>query len=240
MKTSRLSAAVGVLVVIALMIPAVAAAQVRVEKNIIYGMFSGTALLMDVHYPARPNGSGIVHVAGSGWFATQDYSAVPLKDVLERSVPALLEAGYTIFSITHRATPTFAYPIPVEDVQRAVRFVRHNAEQYNINPESIGGVGGSSGAHLLSLMGTLEGSGNGADPDPVNRQRARLQCRGGHLSARGAADSLTITSSNHASMKAIGRGVAVQSGTTCMAFNSLIGVPGGSVSATAYAATTSG
>jgi hypothetical protein len=41
-----------------------------------------------------------------------------------------------------------------------------------------------------------------------------------HRSARGAADSLTITSSNTVSMKAIGRGVAVQVGTNCMAFNS--------------------
>src|SRR5262245_56052157 len=63
MQTSRLFAAIGVVVVITLMIPAVATAQVRVEKNVIYGMFSGTALLLDVHFPARPNGFGIIHVA---------------------------------------------------------------------------------------------------------------------------------------------------------------------------------
>jgi acetyl esterase/lipase len=210
MKTLRLSAAVGALVGITLMIPAVAATQVRVEKNVIYGMFSGTALLMDVHFPARPNGFGIVHVAGSGWFATQNYSAVPLKDVLERSVPALLEAGYTIFSVTHRATPTFAYPMPVEDVQRAVRFVRHNAEKYHINPEYLGGVGGSSGAHLLSLMGTLEDSGNGADPDPVNRQRARLQC----IVARAAPlDLLQMAPTNIADALALFLGLRIASQT---------------------------
>ena len=89
--------------------------------------------MMDVHYPARANGFGIIHVAGSGFFAGTEYSAMPLKDVLEPFVPALLEAGYTIFSVTHRATPAFAYPVPVEDVQRAVRFVRQNAAKYNIN-----------------------------------------------------------------------------------------------------------
>ena len=92
MNTPRLSAAVHVVLVLALL-PVVAVAQSHVERNVIYGMFSGTALLMDIHYPARPNGFGIIHVAGSGWFASVEYSAVPLKHVLERSVPALLEAA---------------------------------------------------------------------------------------------------------------------------------------------------
>jgi len=59
---------------------ATTAAQARVEKNVIYGMFSGTALLLDVHYPARPNGFGIVFIPGSGWNAPLGYSATPLKE----------------------------------------------------------------------------------------------------------------------------------------------------------------
>lgn len=41
----------------------------RVDKNVIYGMYSGLALLMDVHHPARPNGLSIILVPGSGWNA---------------------------------------------------------------------------------------------------------------------------------------------------------------------------
>ena len=36
----------------------IALAQSRVERNIVYGMYSGTALLMDVHYPVNANGVG--------------------------------------------------------------------------------------------------------------------------------------------------------------------------------------
>ena len=57
-----------------------AAAQPRVEKNVVYGMYSGSALLLDIHYPARPNGFGIVFIAGSGWSAPLGYSATPLKE----------------------------------------------------------------------------------------------------------------------------------------------------------------
>jgi acetyl esterase/lipase len=155
-----------------------ASVQARVEKNVIYGMYSGTALLLDIHYPARPNGFGIVFIPGSGWNAPLGYSATPLKESpqVEMYVPPLTEAGYTVFAITHRATPTFRYPAAVEDVQRALRFVRHNAAKYGINPARIGGSGGSSGGHLISLLGTMDGAGDPNDPDPVNRESAKLQC----------------------------------------------------------------
>lgn len=51
---------------------AVARAQrpgVSVESNVVYGMYSGLALLMDVYRPARPNGSAIVAIQGSGWYS---------------------------------------------------------------------------------------------------------------------------------------------------------------------------
>src|SRR5262250_2461368 len=98
-----------------------ASAQARVDRNVVYGMFSGTALLLDIHYPARPNGFGIVFIPGSGWNAPLGYSATPLKESpqVEMYVPPLTEAGYTVFVINHRATPTFRYPAAVEDAQRA-------------------------------------------------------------------------------------------------------------------------
>ena len=70
-----------------------AMAQARVEKNVVYGMYSGTALLMDVHHPAQPNGFGIVQIAGSGWYTSPAYSAAALKDRLEVFSPALIAAG---------------------------------------------------------------------------------------------------------------------------------------------------
>ena len=69
-----------------------ASGQARVEKNVVYGMYSGTALLLDVHYPARPNGFGIVYIPGSGWSAPLGYAAQALKDSgqVGMYVPSLL------------------------------------------------------------------------------------------------------------------------------------------------------
>ena len=44
-----------------------ASAEERVERNVVFGMYSGLALLMDVYYPENPNGYGIVFISGSGW-----------------------------------------------------------------------------------------------------------------------------------------------------------------------------
>lgn len=157
---------------------ATASAQARVDRNVVYGMYSGAAMLLDVLYPARANGFGIIFISGSGWSAPLGYSAPPLKESpqVDMYVPSLVQAGYTVFALTHRATPTFRYPAQLEDVQRAVRFIRQNAARYAIDAARIGGMGGSSGAHLVSLLATMDGGGDSTDPDPVNRQSAKLQC----------------------------------------------------------------
>lgn len=146
-----------------------------VERNVVYGMYSGLALLLDVHRPARSNGLGVVFISGSGWQAGLEYGAAPLK---EQQIglwgPPLTAAGYTVFAINHRAAPRFHYPAAIDDVQRAIRFVRSRAREFGIDAQRIGGVGGSSGGHLLGLAAMLASPGDAADTDPVNRESAAL------------------------------------------------------------------
>ncbi len=147
------------------------------QENVVYGMRSGLALLMDVHSPERSNGRGIVFIPGSGWHAPLDYAARPLKEsgFAKLWAPPLVEAGYTVFVINHRAAPRFQHPAALEDARRAVRFVRAHAREYGIDPERIGGVGGSSGGHLISMLGVLDAPGNPAASDPVERESGKLQ-----------------------------------------------------------------
>lgn len=150
----------------------------RVEKNVVYGMYSGLALLMDVHHPVEPNGYGVIHVSGSGWTAPLGMGARQLKHSVHVQLEAwpLVEAGYTVFTINHRAAPRFHYPAPVEDARRAVRFIRANAERFGIDPGRLGAIGGSSGGHLVSMLGLEDGSGDPDAYDPVDRLSAKVQC----------------------------------------------------------------
>jgi len=160
-----------------LLVASAAFAQPRVEKNVVFGMYSGAALLMDVYRPVQSNGLGLIVIQGSGWYMPQRYDAPALKDD-EFAVTygqRFAEAGYTAFVINHRAAPRFRYPAPIEDAQRAVRFIRHNAAAYAIDGRRLGAWGASSGGHLAGLLGTLDGAGDPNDSDPVNRESAKVQ-----------------------------------------------------------------
>lgn len=150
----------------------------KVERNIVFGMYSGLALLMDIYYPENPNGYGVIHISGSGWTKPLSYDARLLNHQGHVKIEgeALVEAGYTLFSINHRAVPRFRYPAAVEDAQRAVRFVRFHADKYNIDPDRIAAVGGSSGGHLVSMLGVLDGDESSGDDTPINQVSAKVQC----------------------------------------------------------------
>src|SRR5687768_11788937 len=66
--------------ILLLVFAAPAASEPRVDKNVVYGMHSGLALLMDVHYPDKPNGYGVIFIGGSGWHMPLAYNSGSLKD----------------------------------------------------------------------------------------------------------------------------------------------------------------
>ena len=175
MKQITLVGAVAMLVTVG--VQGTATAEQRIERNVVFGMYSGLALLMDVYYPENPNGYGIVFISGSGWTRELGSDATPLKESGQEDIYAvpLAAAGYTVFGINHRAAPRFRHPAHLEDAQRAVRFVRHHATEYGIDATRIGAMGGSSGAHLVSLLGVLDGDGDPKDASPVNRESAKVQ-----------------------------------------------------------------
>ena len=152
-------------------------AQTRVEKNVVYGMYSGLALVMDVYRPEKPNGKAIICIQGSGWYSPMRYDAAPISSRTEIKAfsEKLAAAGYTAFTINHRTAPRFHFPAQIEDAQRAVRFVRFHAAEYQIDGARIGALGTSSGGHLAELLGTMGGEGAAKDSDPVNRVSAKVQ-----------------------------------------------------------------
>lgn len=62
---------------------------------------------------------------------------------------------------------------PLLDAQRAMRYVRYHADEWNIDPSRIGVMGFSAGGHLASTAGTHYDFGNPDAKDPVDRQSSR-------------------------------------------------------------------
>ena len=68
-----------------------------------------------------------------------------------------LKRGYAVISINYRLSGEAIFPAQIFDVKAAVRWIRANAKQYQLNPEKIAVWGGSAGGTLSALIGT---SGN--------------------------------------------------------------------------------
>lgn len=67
----------------------------------------------------------------------------------------------------------YGHPIPLLDAQRAVRMVRANAKQWNVDPQKVGIIGFSAGGHLASTVSTHFDSGDSKADDSVNRVSSR-------------------------------------------------------------------
>ncbi|MGA2068102.1 MAG: alpha/beta hydrolase [Thermoguttaceae bacterium] len=63
--------------------------------------------------------------------------------------------------------------VPLLDAQRAIRTVRFNAKQWNLNPSRIGIIGFSAGGHLASTAGTHFDAGDPQATDPIDRVSCR-------------------------------------------------------------------
>lgn len=59
--------------------------------------------------------------------------------------------GFAVFGIDYRHAPASQYPVQIEDVRAAIRFIDENAARYGANPNSIILCGRSSGGQLALL-----------------------------------------------------------------------------------------
>ena len=69
-------------------------------------------------------------------------------------VDALLSIGFAVVSVNYRLSDEAKAPAQIQDVKAAVRFLRTNAQKYNLNPEKFAAWGSSAGGSLVALLGT--------------------------------------------------------------------------------------
>lgn len=110
-------------------------------------------LLADVYTPAGapPRGGrwpAVVVIHGGAW---KSGDRRQVETIAER----LARRGYVAMNITYRLVPDAIFPAQLLDVQQAIRWLRANAERYEVDPARIGAWGYSAGAHLAALAGGL-------------------------------------------------------------------------------------
>ncbi|MEG2075263.1 MAG: alpha/beta hydrolase [Victivallaceae bacterium] len=80
-----------------------------------------------------------------GWRAAHEGGAIAEK---------LNELGIHALVVEYRVAP-YRYPAPQQDIFRAVKITRGNAQSWYINPEKIAVMGFSAGGHLCASSGVL-------------------------------------------------------------------------------------
>lgn len=89
----------------------------------------------------------LIWVHGGGWRAGN-------KEQVNDQFLALRERGYSIASINYRYSSMAEYPAPVTDVKAAIRWLRANADTYDLDPTRFIAAGTSAGGHLVNMLGT--------------------------------------------------------------------------------------
>jgi acetyl esterase/lipase len=124
---------------------------VSIQQDVEYAMQGTERLLLDIYQPtaaATKPRPAVVMIHG-GSFTTLDKSTMrPMGNFLARS-------GFVAVSVNYRLLDGSKnrWPAQLDDVQRAVRWLRANAAKYNLDPNHIGAFGHSVGGQLAALLG---------------------------------------------------------------------------------------
>jgi acetyl esterase/lipase len=127
----------------------------------VYKVVDGQELPVDLFLPNRAEEptAVVVFIHGGGWFLRgkldyHDYASV------------LAINGMAAAAIEWRRVPPNGFHDQVADIKDSIRWLRANAEHFNIDPDRIGIYGSSSGGHLAAMT-ALTGDGDGfSDDDP--------------------------------------------------------------------------
>ena len=139
------------------------------QADVIYGRKYGTALTMDVFTPKKANGAAAILVVSGGWSSAHEFPAD------SAFAGELLKRGYTVFAVFHSSQPQYTIPEIIRDVNRAVRFIRHHARDYNLDRSRFGIYGASSGGHLALMQALAGDTGDPSATDPVEKESSRVQ-----------------------------------------------------------------
>ncbi|MCB1231302.1 MAG: SMP-30/gluconolactonase/LRE family protein [Verrucomicrobiae bacterium] len=123
-------------------------ADMTVHRGIDYAIFGERKVAMDVFVPAGDGPfPGVLLVHGGGWTGGK-------REAFEPFAVELAKRGYVVGNVDYRLATEAKFPGAVLDCKAAVRWLRAHAKDYRLDPERIGGVGGSAGGHLTGMVAT--------------------------------------------------------------------------------------
>ncbi len=124
-------------------------ARAELRKDIEYGRAGDVSLKLDASVPQGTGPFPAVIIVHGGGFTSgnKQVYVTPMFEPLTR-------AGFVWFSIDYRLAPQYRFPAAVEDLDRAIEYVKMHAAEYKVDARRIALLGESAGGHLVSYAGT--------------------------------------------------------------------------------------
>lgn len=131
----------------------------KVQEDVVYSEIDDVKLMLDAYIP-RADGKhpAVLVVHGGAWRNGN-------RNQLSGYAKALAAEGFCCFAIDYRLAPKHKFPAQIEDCRSAVKWIRNNADKYNVDPTRLGAIGYSAGGHLVTLLGT---TGEAPSPETDN------------------------------------------------------------------------
>ncbi len=122
---------------------------------------------LTIYLPEKPTGTGVVVCPGGGYgHLAMDHEGKQIAEWLNAR-------GVAAFVLQYRLGPRYHHPAPLQDAQRAIRWVRSQAADLGVAKDRIGIWGFSAGGHLASTTGTHFDAGRPDSLDPIERAGSR-------------------------------------------------------------------
>ena len=120
----------------------------KLIKKIVYSEIDDEELFLDAYvHNAEGKHPAILVVHGGAWRRGN-------RSQLSGYARALAERGFCCFAIDYRLAPKHKFPAQIEDCRTAIKWIRQNAKEYQVDAKRIGAIGYSAGGHLATLLGT--------------------------------------------------------------------------------------
>ena len=130
---------------------------------------------MEIWRPSKPNGAAVLLVPGGSYaFLSYDNEGVSQAEWLNA-------LGVTAFILSYRLPGEGWHDrglVPLQDAQRAMRIIRHNANRFGIDPGRVGVLGFSAGGHLAGSLATRFDEATYAAVDAADKLPARPDIAG--------------------------------------------------------------
>ncbi|AXF56950.1 alpha/beta hydrolase [Salicibibacter kimchii] len=120
--------------------------EIYIERNVVFAQTDKEYLTSDVYRPCEGEDLPAVILIHGGWYQSGS------KEMYKEWGSYLAEAGFVAMAINYRLmTPTYSiYPEVMDDIRAAVNWLVSKSNEWNIEPQRLGLIGDSAGAHLAA------------------------------------------------------------------------------------------